>query len=691
VACGAPSCGGDGNPTFIQELTTFDPYVLGDPAEAELFYDPTVTGFGQGGCETCAAAEMKGDWEGFLGLPWADWSKVFLAAPLPQIDGLILALRRQAPAPAGFEKSPLLAPVGDEDRARRIAALYFTGFARRVEPLASFRPFEMDVADRVHPGNPVPLQAAGEQALRRAKVPFLRQRYAFQLLRLRFYRKDWRGVLAFHQENQEALAGPSAALRWRALSYFAGALRRTGQTARANLLFARIHAGWPALAVPAAQDFQPMEEEDWQATLKLAGSVEERVELWRLVGLKLDPLVAMEKIVALDPSSPRLALLAVREINRAESTAASLVPLEKLALRLAAAPVTDRRWVFELVAAHVAALRGDLAATRPLLARAMRARPEDRMVQSQARATLALALSRTWKHPDRAAEDELAEALAGIGDQFGRSARVVAAVRESLAGAYQQRGMCLEADLAGSDRCRPRWANPTFVQSVITRVTTPPTPLDRFLVTTSGYQLPALRKELALSQFTHGDLTAAERSFREPGVSSELLRTDPFVVHVKDCLECDHQRFGEKATWTHASFVTRMIALTAQARQRGDAGAEAAFLLGNGYYNITGVGNARSFLERSHLETFDARTAERWYKRAFDGWHDREHKAQAAWMAAKSELARSLPFRRPEDRDSPLDPLPIPRKWFPIFKTFAHTAYYQEVLAECGNYRRWAE
>jgi hypothetical protein len=133
-----------------------------------------------------------------------------------------------------------------------------------------------------------------------------------------------------------------------------------------------------------------------------------------------------------------------------------------------------------------------------------------------------------------------------------------------------------------------------------------------------------------------------------------------------------------------------MIALRAEANKRGEAGAEAAFALGNGYYNVTMAGNARSFLEGTPL-TFDTRAAEQWYKRAFDGRHDREKKAEAAFMAAKSELARALPPPTPEDNEQPIDPLPIPRKWFPIFKTFSDTAYYQEVLKECGHYRRWAE
>ena len=78
-----------------------------------------------------------------------------------------------------------------------------------------------------------------------------------------------------------------------------------------------------------------------------------------------------------------------------------------------------------------------------------------------------------------------------------------------------------------------------------------------------------------------------------------------------------------------------MMDLRARAERPGQEGAAAAFALGNGYYNITWFGNARSFLDNTHVQA-DVSEPERWYKRAFDGYPGREDKARAAFMAANS-------------------------------------------------------
>ena len=122
------------------------------------------------------------------------------------------------------------------------------GFARRVEPYAR-RLVRVGEPRPTPEGDPAALQANGDTAFARAKLPFLRQRYAFQLLRLRFYRNDWKGVAVLPRQAAKALEGavgqPEVA---RPLLPGRRARRTTASCAKANLLLARIHAGSPALA-----------------------------------------------------------------------------------------------------------------------------------------------------------------------------------------------------------------------------------------------------------------------------------------------------------------------------------------------------------------------------------------------------------------------------------------------------------
>jgi hypothetical protein len=688
----ARACGGG---DFSADMeTTFDPAVLGDKAEEGMFWDPTTTGIGHGACEDCAAHEMQADWGAFLGpgVPWADWSKILLSASLPEIDALIVAMKSDGarPRPHGFERNAVLTATDRRDDL--IAALYFVGFARRVEPFAAPPPSSWDgPKERPAPAvDPSALFDSGVKALARAKSPFLRQRYAFQLLRLRFYMRDWPGTVAFLDKNRAALEGPAQSLKWRAQYYVAGALLKMNERPRANLLLARVHAGWPALASVAAQDFQPMQQRDWEGTLALASSVREKVELWRLVGLKLDALAAMEKMTALDPRSPRLALLAVRELNRAEGNQADLAKLERLALRLADRPTTDRPWVFDLVAGHAAALLGDLPTARRRLDRARAAVPGDQAVAEQSAASLALALARTCKAQEPRCEDELAGAIKAMTPGFSRQAVVRERVRSLLADGYLARDRCVEAELLRAGACAQRsvWSDPRFVEAMIARASAPRTAFDRFMLEGAGYNAGGLRDELGLLQFRRGDLEAAQRTFRQKGAGATPLGTDPFVIHIRDCHDCDHATYAN-APWTRASFALRIIDLRARAESPGAVGAAAALQLGNGYYNITWFGNARSFFEATHVGA-DINEAEAWYKRAYQRFPSREDQAQAAFMAAKSELARLLSEQGSNDPDQVAQNLPIPTTWFPIVRTFADTKYYAEILRECGHYRRWA-
>ena len=61
-----------------------------------------------------------------------------------------------------------------------------------------------------------------------------------------------------------------------------------------------------------------MEDADWRETLRLAQGAHEKAQLWRLVGVRQDGIVAAREIVKLDPRSPLIARLLVRELTRAE-------------------------------------------------------------------------------------------------------------------------------------------------------------------------------------------------------------------------------------------------------------------------------------------------------------------------------------------------------------------------------------
>ena len=701
----------------IVELTTFDPDVLGDAPG--LDYNPYDSAFGES-CKTgdCTTKALLADWHGYFGgaVTDADWQKILFEADAGALASIAQRLNGKTKSgPKGYEQSSVWKDPGAKDKL--LAAITLVQLARKIEAFS--------VNEQLWDGNgnlkptaapPADLLASAKTGFKAAKDPFLVQRYAFQAIRVMFYQRDYSGLIAFYDKSTSVLGGPSNDLQWRSRYYAAGALTRTKDIARANLELARIHGNYPVLANQAAFDFKPREDSDWRAALKLAKTTREKTELWRLVGIKKDGVVAIQEILKLDPKSNLVGLLMIRELTRTESRVDTTYgpadpkdvaaqkkaygTLEKIALAQASAAGADRPWLMELIAGHIDAKRGDLAGARLHLTRAVAGKPGDAAVASQAKASLALALALDWKiNPQN--EDELAKSINTIDPTtFGRLQTVRLDVRAKLAKAYAKAGKLVDAeylkpgtvdpidDTTGKSAGKPKWADVAFIKEMIARNGRTTTEFDKFVIKDS-HTKAHLEQDLALRYLLDGDFASAAKTFQTSSASSDLLKTDPFVIHVVDCHDCDHTKF-ETAKWTHANFAARLVELELKAQGGGEAAAEAAFLLGNAMYNITWYGNARSVLEDSHQMTHEARAAERWYKRAYDLTKNRELKVKAAFMAAKSELGTLIGAGDEATRNYD-DALPFPKTWFPIVKQYADTKYYKEILRECGNFKRFAK
>jgi hypothetical protein len=702
----ADACGG-GDWLGIEEATTFDPQIAGD--WEGLAFNPYERGYG-GSCSDCLQNAVVADWTGYLaGVSAADWQKVLLTAAEPDLVSLrARAAGKSTKAPKGYETSSLW-KVATKDRV--VAAIDFVRLARQVEQYASFEMFDPDGNQRNIQAPPVALVNAARDGMK-GKDAFLAQRYAFQALRVAFYQREWTAAVAFHDRNQATLAGPSQDLAWRARHYLAGALSRKGSKGRANLELSRIGANYKPLAGLAAQEFQPMEEADWRESLRLARTVREKTELWQLVGINKDGIVATREILKLDPKSNLVGILLVRELAKAEMKAAEVwgqkpapkqiaaqkkmyAQLEQLALGQLARG-GDRPWLMELIVGHIAAKRGDLATARTRLARAVAGQPGNVKVASQAKASLALALAATWRLNDGAAEGELAAAMAGVDPAFARRSAVRNEVRGKLAKVFFNAGRLVEAeylhpgtvdpvdDNTGKPKSKtPNWKQVRFLEGLIARGAKTSTPFERFVLEGS-FKVEDLRFELALRHLLDGNFVAAQAGFK---VTSKKLGTDPFVIHIRDCHDCDQEKYG-KSKWEHANLTAKLIDLDAKAKLGGEAGADAAMQIGNALYNLTYWGNARQATADTHQKTEDATLAMKYYKRAFDLSKNRELKAKAAFLAAKAELGNQLAG---VDPSGPSRGLPVPTTWFPVLKQLANTRYYKEVIAECGHFAAWAK
>lgn len=687
----ARACGW--SPPLIEELTLFDTDLAKDPAPIALFYDPNIVGFGDR-CDACAKESMRADWNGYFNgaIVIESWLAALLEEPQERLRALRDAVLGHAPAPDSLSAQDLVVKSPPALRERLAGALDYAILARQVEALSTLTDSPAPTATLAF------LRTALQNGQRGAALKrdaFLVQRYAFLQLKLAFYQREWAKVIADVGTLKE-LTAPSQDLAWRARYYRAGALRRQGDLSRSNLELARIHAAAPALSAVAAQDFRPQEDTDWQATLKLANDVHERTLLWRLVGLKLDGLAGAQEIWKLDPKSNLLALLVLRELAKLESgqTSQGEAELEGFVLQVAGTPGTDRRWLMQLVSGHLAARRGDVTAARIRVAAAIAARADDAKVATQARASIALAIAvqaRKSGSPNPANMNELATLVKGVSETYSRRPHLVGELRRELSLAFAKNPQSLEPEFlmptgytrfGWSPPRSKRWQSPKYLKRMIARAGDFRTEFDEFVLS-GGYGEAELQHELGVRHLVDGNFKAAEKAFTSVAEAAWELAADPFVTHNVDCHDCD-RRYG--SSLTHSSLSRELEKLRRQASGKGDSAAQAALDLGTGLYNITYFGNAHDVLDTSHANPFDLRPAAHWYARAYALAQDRELKARAAFYSAKAELMTLIA----KDVDPYHNgPLPIPAKWFPVVKAFSDTGYYQEVLAECGHFRRW--
>ena len=206
-----------GGEADVTEETFFDPEILGAPSP--FFFDPHYPFYGYIDQTVPDFAKLNRDeWQGYFGgkLSPEAWDAVLYKAPLERIDHLIFLLGGKSGVTAEPDDAPFTA-FGDKTSLR--SALFYVGFAKRVEPFATVHnPNDWQPAPP--PGKEQDqamgrLLGGGGKSLAAATSPFLRQRYAFQLLRLHFYRRDWPQCLAFYAAHRDALegVGGSVALR----------------------------------------------------------------------------------------------------------------------------------------------------------------------------------------------------------------------------------------------------------------------------------------------------------------------------------------------------------------------------------------------------------------------------------------------------------------------------------------------
>jgi hypothetical protein len=154
----------------------------------------------------------------------------------------------------------------------------------------------------------------------RTKSDYIRLRYAYQIIRLAHYSKQYERTLELFDYLMPKIDHDPSKIEFWILGHKAGALLQTGKPVEASYLYARVFLNSPGKRESAFRSFHIRSDEEWKQCMLLCQDDQERATLYAMRAYMRDSkaLEEMEAIYQLDPASPYLEVLLAREIRRLE-------------------------------------------------------------------------------------------------------------------------------------------------------------------------------------------------------------------------------------------------------------------------------------------------------------------------------------------------------------------------------------
>lgn len=668
--------------------------------------------------------QLVKDWDGYLqhGLAEEALVKLLFTTSRKGIDSIQRKLNgKLAVLPPAYPD--VAAFTGDKKKLQALVSYLL--IAKDCETFAvrdEWREWEDKPVVQVNATLEMVLRTAFEQS----KDDFIRQRLLFQLTRYYYFQDRFSAsagtVKTAATDNSKIVTlfrkyettFPQNLIYYRTLGYVAGYYYYHGNYALSNYLYSQGYNYSLEMKIPSKWSFHPQEEADWQQTLQLAKSKEEQITLWHMLGMEYDPARAIREITALDPASEKADLLLSRLINIREAGGDSAAADLQVVDAVAHGNKTTRPYYWNLGAGYLHYLKKDYKAATGFYAAAQKQLPSgNRYLQAQHRLLNILLYVDQVTKIDSRTEARLTEQLTWLADlrdktdtvQYLRFDYAVGAVAATLSEKYTKQGDAVKAVCFKNETAF--YEDNNLILALEQLLNKPDkTAFEKVMLRYYPLKIEDLYYHQATMAVYRENLDEAIALMQKAGEKSAFeLAGNPFNGRLNDCHDCDHEAV-QKTKYTPLSFLTTMK----KTKTEMDAGRDVyrnALLLANAYYNITHHGNARLFYESAIIsgssdaaglyEAFrpmltSAAIAEKYYLVALRNAANNEQRARCTFMAAKCERNTfynwldTQPDSARGTYDNPV--LPPAGKYFQSLKAnYAQSAYYKEVLKECGYFR----
>ncbi len=560
---------------------------------------------------------------------------------------------------------------------------------------------------------------------------FLKNRYWFQTIKAYFYSGDNKNTLAFFEKTENKV--PKNTLYYRALAYIAGIEYEQKHFAKSNFLYSQVFDKCPAMRVVATYCFHPQEQKDWEESLILAKTKEEKAALWAIQGYYGDDERAIAEIYKLQPKSEHLDFLLTRLINNQEIKIdksfkeKSVIENKKrtedsihksaidLVVTIAQSDKTAKPYLWNVAAGYLETLNGNYVQADKNFDKAESKMPQTPLAISQVRLLRFVNNLSKMDKIDSNNEKTILRDLTWLYNEIPKNnienfryQNAIVWSKSYLSAVYRSQKNGVMAELF--DRDDSFYDNEKNLQE-----------MKRFLAKDNKTDIEKIAVgvyNVTLDDINNYQAVMATFANKIPGAIDFMKQTNkiqeikfygnPFNGGIKDCHDCDHLAY-QKKKYSQIDFLNAIKAMQENVA-KGDDAYTNSILLGNAFYNITYFGNARMFYDTNIVgytyspyefrdkireRTIDCSLAKMYYQKALAVAKTNEQKAKCHYMIAKCE--RNEYYNNYYIQGNvKMDPWPsseinfIAWEGFKTLKNkYAQTQYYQEVIKECGYFKTY--
>jgi hypothetical protein len=582
---------------------------------------------------------------------------------------------------------------------------------------------------------------------------FLRMRYAYQVVRLAHYNKNYPQVVELYNFMlPKCDRRKQSIIYYWTLGHLAGALQKMGKRPEAAYRYMLIFRNDPGKRATAHRSFNLKNDAEWKTALSFCQDDRERASMFilRAAASKIKTIEDLKAIYALDPQNEQIGLLLVSavqsleyvllnnqftelknnqkpNVKRRDEAASKLIDLQEFAHQVIKEKKVENVKLWQCLEAYMSVLRFDDYQAEADLARCRAGLNRDDAYQRELIAQLDI-----WDHlltinkldPNNTYAEDAAFRVRSFGihhtiptfEPYLKERLAVAFAQNNHPGkavvtAFDKKALLYHPNLAQLDDLIKSLSDDTGENSAIeTSVGT-----DRMMRSDINFFIEA--KGIALLGMNRPEAALVALQQLSPTYLAEASKFTPFKERISERV---HTVVADSVNVTRKELVEKILQYQYAAKANFDKPDQAAkyyYLLGLCYYNCSYFGyswnafdafrSGTSWTKLSkgpvfgaagtpygNMELLSLDAALAYFEQAYTTAQSAELRAKAAFMAARCQQKQwfcepSCSYK-PGNKEIPLVPAKYQYYQNSFLKQAKKTQFYQDVIAECKWFAAYA-